>query len=49
MEQTTHYHEKICLCKKCKGAGEITFFAEKDYQERYPLRRNVRNVTEQAV
>ena len=39
MEQTTHYHEKICLCKKCKGAGEITFFAEKDYQERYPLKK----------
>ena len=39
MEQTTYYHEKICLCKKCKGTGIETFYAKSDLLNRHPLQR----------
>lgn len=39
MEQTTYYHEKICLYKKCKGTGIETFYAKTDYRKEYPLKR----------
>lgn len=38
MEQTTYYHEKICLCKKCKGTGEEFLYAKTDYRKEYPLK-----------
>ena len=39
MEQTTHYHEKICLCRKCKGTGIEVFYSKTDYRQEYPLKR----------
>lgn len=39
MEQTTYYHEKICLCKKCKGIGIEVFYSKTDYRKEYPLKR----------
>lgn len=39
MEQTTHYHEKICLCKKCKGTGRETYYNITDLLNKIPLER----------
>ena len=36
MIEKRYIHKRICVCKKCKGTGEIVEYDSKDYRHEYP-------------